>query len=269
MFNLFVAGACLRDAIEEAAQKYTAYIPSPFPEQDLSFVAVDIVDVDAEKRNNFDDSVRMSAQKISNDRKMSDNYLNREEMMKAFKPSKGNMDLSKIFKRAENSNCYCRNPYCHNSIGIVGQAGIGKTTLSMHLTKNLLDADSRNTTSKQNNNKIIKFDFVFFMQFRNMNFETSYTNLLHFLLPSSLVNNWEYYSGNNDKLLLQYLNGDESSKPSVILIMDGIDEAVFRDLKSAPPVTLFQEATNTKLNFPQKLQRFRLIVNLMLTLTCH
>ncbi|CAK8688624.1 unnamed protein product [Clavelina lepadiformis] len=223
--------ACLRNAIEKAARENTAYIISPFPEQDLSFVAVDITS--ETKSNKLDDSI------------MSDNYLSREEMMKAFKPSKGNMDLNKIFQHSKKSKgkCNCRNPYCHKSIGIVGQAGIGKTTLSMHLTKNLLDADSRNTTSKQNNNKIIKFDYVFFMQFRNMNFETSYTNLLHFLLPSSLVNNWEYYSGNNDKLLLQYLNGDESSKPSVILIMDGIDEAVFRDLKSAPPVTLFQEAT--------------------------
>ncbi|CAK8688629.1 unnamed protein product [Clavelina lepadiformis] len=243
--------ACLRYAIEEAAQKYTAYIPSPIPEQDLSFVAVDIISADiisadiipARKRKNLDDSVRMSAQKMSNDRKMSDNYLTREEMMKAFKPSKGNMDLSKIFKRAEKCNCKCRNPYCHNSIGIVGQAGIGKTTLSMHLTKSLLDAGARNTTSKQSSNKIKKFDYVFFIQFRKMNFETYYKTLLHFLLLSSSVNNWKNHSGNNDKLLLQYLNGDESNKPSVILIMDGIDEAIFRDLKSAPPVTLFQEAT--------------------------
>ncbi|XP_076812212.1 uncharacterized protein LOC143459118 [Clavelina lepadiformis] len=219
--------ACLRDAIEQAARKNTAYIPSPLLEQDLSFVVLDITS--ESKPNNLDESV------MSN--------LTRENIMKAFKPSKGNMDLSKLFERSKKRKCYCRNPYCHNSIGIVGQAGIGKTTLSMHLTKSLLDAGSRNTTSKQNKKINKKFDYVFFIQFRKMNFKTSYKTLLHFLLLSSSVNNWKNHSGNNDKLLLQYLNGDESSKPSVILIMDGFDEAIFRDLKSAPLVTLFQEAT--------------------------
>ena len=96
-----------------------------------------------------------------------------------------------------------------NIVGILGGAGMGKTTLF----KQLLEQTLSETTNLYN------AEFVFCLQFRNLNY-TKKTSFLNFLAPGSIPSRFVENKATMNKLLDE-LNENEN----VCVIMDGFDEA--------------------------------------------
>jgi len=106
-----------------------------------------------------------------------------------------------------------------NIVGIIGQAGIGKTTLSKRILKDIIGPYN-----------LFGSKYVFYLQFRDVDYEDD-TNLLSFLtrfLPLSWITN-----DKRRNAVLQLL----SKEPDVIVIMDGFDEAIMEVGENFPPLT--------------------------------
>ena len=110
-----------------------------------------------------------------------------------------------------------------NVIGMIGQAGIGKTTLSKRILKQVVDEG------------LFDAEFIFYMQFREVDY-TKDINLLSFLAkPLSLQ--W-----GNDKQRRDAVLRKVSESNAVVLIMDGLDEAFIDFSHSFPITNLFDDA---------------------------
>ena len=105
-----------------------------------------------------------------------------------------------------------------NLIGVVGQAGIGKTTLTKHILKKIL------------NEKLFKVKYVFYLQFREIDYNQE-TNLLSFL-AKSLSLSWMKDLKRRDAVLKEL-----SKRNDVIIIMDGFDEAIIDSISASIPTT--------------------------------
>ena len=113
-----------------------------------------------------------------------------------------------------------------NIVGIIGLPGIGKTTLTKHIAQKTIEKSLFND-----------IDIFFYVQFRDINFEKNYPNLLNFLLSSSFID-WDD-DPDADKEILRLLD----AYCRVMIVLDGLDEAAFADLsRFSPAVTLFAEA---------------------------
>jgi len=100
---------------------------------------------------------------------------------------------------------------------VAGQAGIGKSTFSKLLAKEIVDPDIR----------LFSAEYVFFLRFRDVDYDDR-TDLLLFLTTSaSFVANMKKEERKNILKKLQECD-------SVYIIMDGLDEAII-DLQSNKP----------------------------------
>ena len=105
-----------------------------------------------------------------------------------------------------------------NMVGIIGQAGIGKTTLSKTILRKIL---------KEN---MFDVEFIFYLQFREVEFEEK-MDLLTFL-TKALSLRWRNDQKRRDNVLAAL-----SKNPKVILIMDGLDEAIMNVSDKTVPLT--------------------------------
>ena len=92
-----------------------------------------------------------------------------------------------------------------NTVGLIGQAGIGKTTLSKTILNRVL------------NDGLFDADYVFYLQFRGVNFKQN-TNLLSFL---GVKLTWAQEESRRKTVLTKL---DKNSH--IVMIFDGFDEAV-------------------------------------------
>ncbi|XP_076811496.1 NACHT, LRR and PYD domains-containing protein 3-like isoform X3 [Clavelina lepadiformis] len=123
----------------------------------------------------------------------------------------------------ESREIYLRNH--GNCVGVIGQAGIGKTTLTKMFTKLILD------------NSIPSCDYIFYIPIRNVNFNTSHTNVLEFLVTSSGCE-WAH-SLESDKILIKLLENN----PNVVIAIDGLDEAPIVWAQPSHKVSIYRSAS--------------------------
>ena len=166
-------------------------------------------------------------------------FHHRKESPQTTKPLVGDISINDIFiKSKEQANALCANNQYYseeekkrhvntyaNMVGVIGQAGIGKTSLTKKLLRQIIDEG------------LFKSNYVFYLQFRELDYDKE-TNLLGFLAKSlslSWINNLPRRNAVINEL---------SSRNDVILIMDGFDEAVI-DVSSStfPRIT---ECDNAK-----------------------
>ena len=109
-----------------------------------------------------------------------------------------------------------------NSVGLIGQAGIGKTTLSKTILNKVL------------NNGLFNADYVFYLQFRAVNFKksTSFFSFLGVDLP------WVHEIPRRRAVV------DKLAKSNhIVMIFDGFDEAVLDPSAPCNNVRPWEEAT--------------------------
>ena len=97
-----------------------------------------------------------------------------------------------------------------NVVGVIGQAGVGKSTL----VKNLLH---RNVTDEQ----LYKADFVFYIKLRDF-FDKTEINLFQFLMGKKAYNSLEW---KKDSVICKDVLKLLSQSESVCILLDGLDEA--------------------------------------------
>ena len=144
-------------------------------------------------------------------------FHHRKDMEKRFsKPPAGNIHHSQLFAEAESqakresykcttSEAKQKFQLVHgNIVGIVGHAGIGKSTLSKLMVREILEKNS--------------YEFVFYLHFRNLNYKKE-MNLLQFLTNDSTFSN--NLAKKDRKQLLTKLEENEN----ICIILDGFDES--------------------------------------------
>ena len=149
----------------------------------------------------------------------------------------GNIKLEDLFQRAEElakeqANKEARNEEAKkkyiathgNCVGVLGQAGIGKTTLTKQLVEKVV------------HEALLDIDFLFYVSLKKVNYEEK-LNALQFLL-TNLDSSWEHDSA-SDKVLLKQL--EESEK--VMIIFDGLDEATIELEEQCPNANLYDVKT--------------------------
>ena len=174
---------------------------------------------------------------VSRRMKESDYYKRKRDPNLWNKERHGDIKLVDLFKQAEElakdqakketRNAAAEKKYINthgNWVGISGQAGIGKTTL----TKQLLE--------KVWNKEMLDIDFLFYVSLKKVNYEKK-MSVLQFLL-TSLDSCWEHDSV-SDKEILKQLEENEK----VMVIFDGLDEATIELEKQCPNANIFDETT--------------------------
>ena len=111
-----------------------------------------------------------------------------------------------------------------NCVGVSGQAGIGKTTLTKQLVEKVLKKE------------LLDVDFLFYVSLKKVNYEEK-LNVLQLLL-TDLDSSWEHDPA-SDKVLLKQL--EESGK--VMIIFDGLDEVTIELEKQCPNAKLYDVTT--------------------------
>ena len=111
-----------------------------------------------------------------------------------------------------------------NCVGVSGQAGIGKTTLTKQLVDKVLKKE------------LFDISFLFYVSLKKVIYDER-MNVLKFLL-TNLESNWEH-DHTSDKEILKRV--EESEK--VMIIFDGLDEATIELEKRCPNATLYDVAT--------------------------
>ena len=165
-------------------------------------------------------------------------FHHRNESPHTTKPLVGDISISDIFiKSKEHVNAlYANNQYysedrkikdvdnCANMVGVIGQAGIGKTSLTKTLLQKIID------------DGLFETSYVFYLQFRELDYDKE-TNLLSFL-AKSLSFSWVNNSFRRNAVIKELC-----SRNDVIVIMDGFDEAVIDASASIfPKITVYDLA---------------------------
>ena len=166
-------------------------------------------------------------------------YHRRKEIAETMsKPPVGDVVIMELFTKANNHATIIasKSQYSNedakehdlnvhgNIVGMIGQAGIGKTTLSKKILGDVVDED------------LFDADYVFYLQFRNINY-TEKTDLLSFLASSPPLD-WV-----NDKKRRDAVLREISASKSALLIMDGFDEAKLSSSVESPPSVRYNEDT--------------------------
>ena len=109
-----------------------------------------------------------------------------------------------------------------NSVGLIGQAGIGKTTLSKTILNRVL------------NDGLFNAEYVFYLQFRAVNFKKN-TNFFSFLgVDLPWVHEISRRQGVVDKL---------TKSNRIMMIFDGFDEAILDPSAPCKDISPWEEAT--------------------------
>ena len=162
-------------------------------------------------------------------RKRDPNLWNKErqgdiKLVDLFKHAK---ELAKEQAKKETRNSAAEKKYIithGNWVGISGQAGIGKTTL----TKQLLE--------KVMNKEMLDIEFLFYVSLKKVNYKEK-MSVLQFLL-TNLDSCWEHDSA-SDKEILKRLQKNEK----VMIIFDGLDEATIKLEKQCSSAKIHVETT--------------------------
>ena len=110
-----------------------------------------------------------------------------------------------------------------NIVGVIGQAGMGKTTLSKIILAQVL------------NEGLFNVKYVFYLQFRNIDYKAK-TNLLSFLTPTFTFP-WIQEEKRRNAVLKKLSQTEE-----VLLIFDGFDEAVLDNFNSPCQISMFEKS---------------------------
>ena len=167
----------------------------------------------------------------SSDLKLTDengHYHHRKELVKIFnKPPASDVDHTQLFNVAKTEATKLSRVYCDtdearkkfelvhgNIVGVAGQAGIGKTTLTKILVQKAL------------NEGLYNLDYIFYIRFRDLDYVKK-ISFLQFLTND--INIVKSYSETESEKLLKMLENNER----VGIILDGFDEAAIKG-KSKP-----------------------------------
>ena len=147
-------------------------------------------------------------------------FHHRKDVVERFhKPPTRNIHHSELFSIAQNQAARdsknCTTPEAKqkfrlvhgNIVGLVGQAGIGKSTLAKLLVREILEKN------------LYEAEFIFFLHFRDLNYKKE-MNLLQFLTNDSTFSN--NLSEKDRKQLLTKLEENDN----VCMVLDGFDESV-------------------------------------------
>ena len=146
------------------------------------------------------------------------------QLVDLFKEAK---DLAKKEAKKATSNDDAKKKFVSihgNCVGVSGQAGIGKTTLTKQLVDKVLKKELLDT------------DFLFYVSLKKVNYDEK-MNVLKFLL-TNLESNWEHGHTSDIEILKRV---EESEK--VMIIFDGLDEATIELEKRCPNATSYDVAT--------------------------
>ena len=167
-------------------------------------------------------------------------FHHRDKRAKLFsKPPVGDVEVEQLFGKAkefaerESSKKDLGNPKAKehfikvysNVVGILGQAGCGKSTLAKTILKRVAGKEH-----------LYGVDSIFYFQFRDVNYNDK-TNLLKFLSPT-LTTDWMIDKERRDAVVKQIQDSDK-----VLIIMDGLDEAKIDFTKNHHKVSINDETT--------------------------
>ena len=187
--------------------------------------------------------VKIAPLQITNaDQENRDEYYfhHRGERAELFsKPPVGDVEVEKLFVKAkelaeyESNKKKFGNPKAKehfiqvhsNVVGILGQAGCGKSTLAKTILSRVVGEEN-----------LYGVDSIFYFEFRDINYNDK-TNLLKFLSPT-LTSDWMKDEQRRDAVLKQI---QDSNK--MIIIMDGLDEAKIDFTRNHHKVSITDEAT--------------------------
>ena len=155
------------------------------------------------------------------------------------KPPVGDVEVEQLFVKAkelaeyESTKTHLGNPEAKehfiqvhsNIVGILGQAGCGKSTLAKTILNRVVGKEH-----------LYGVDLIFYFQFRDINYDDK-TNLLKFLSPT-LTTDWMTDKACRDAILKQI---QDSNK--VIIIMDGLDETKVDFTKNHHRVSITDETS--------------------------
>ena len=172
-------------------------------------------------------------------------FYHRDEIMQMIsKPPVGNVSIEELFSKAkesaeksasrrhfesdENRQAYITTH--GNIVGITGQAGVGKTTLTKTILRKVIDEG------------LYSAELVFYVRFRDLVYDAE-TDLLSFLTasytPSSIDFLWK-----TDTVRRNAVLSSVAANKRNIIIMDGFDEATYdsKSLAATHQVDLHQQA---------------------------
>jgi len=174
--------------------------------------------------------------RVSNDLDDEGHLHRRKDLVKMYQHPPGDFPESQMFERpkfdarAEAVKKYKgdkeRNEHIEktgNIVGVIGQAGIGKTTSMKKWVKRVLNGEM-----------LLRVSFLFFILVRNLDFSKQ-MNLLEFLV-STVIQDWEH----DDETDRKWLKSIYHNK-NVLIALDGLDEAAVESLTiKAPKVNLYK-----------------------------
>jgi len=167
-------------------------------------------------------------------------YLRREDIKKIFDQApQADIQPHELFQRSVENAKLEADKLCSsevakmnyiakysNVVGVYGQPGIGKTTFTKLLVRQLLKGQIFD-----------EITFLFFIFVKNVNFQQT-MNLLQFLVSTCLPS-WQHDTA-SDTRLLNVLHND----PNVVIIFDGLDEASVGSISQrCPSCTLHGSST--------------------------
>ena len=136
-------------------------------------------------------------------------------------------ELAKEQAKEETSNAAAEKKYITthgNWVGISGQAGIGKTTLTKQLLEKVLKKE------------MLDIDFLFYVSLKKVDYEEK-ISVLQFLL-TNLDSCWEHDCALDKEILKRLEESD-----NVMIIFDGLDEATIELGKQCPNANIHAEKT--------------------------
>ena len=160
----------------------------------------------------------MAQQKVESADDLGHFHTRKEIPQTVSEPSSSDIIVDNLFTKAiEHASSYIKFQYFDdkareedisrlgNTVGLIGQAGIGKTTLSKTILKRVLKEGLFNA------------EYVFYLQFRAVNFKEN-TNLLSFL---GVDLSWAQEKSRRKAVLAKLAQNSH-----IVMIFDGFDEAI-------------------------------------------